>query len=152
MNKRLLTLMLCLAATPLHAFNTTEIPCARLLDLGHMLSQKAGSSQWQQLWQRVRKAGYLNPGNTSLRFEVPSAVLPALAQQTLARADQVRPVYETQAIYRRTFDDRIIGSRNGQPLHALCVQVDWRSVPSGLSSLQDAHMGSASLLSVYPCD
>lgn len=152
MKKRLLTLMLCLAATPLHAFNTTEVPCARLLELGDTLSQNAGSSQWQQLWQRVRKAGYLSPGNTSLQFEVPSAVLPALAQQTLARADQVRPVYETQAIYRRTFDDRIIGSRNGQALHALCVQVDWRSVPSGLRSLQEAHVGSASLLSAYPCD
>ncbi|WP_367597607.1 hypothetical protein [Pseudomonas fulva] len=152
MNKRLLTLMLCLAATPLHAFNTTEVPCARLLDLGHTLSQQAGSSQWQQLWQRVRKAGYLNPDNAALRFEVPSAVLPALAQQTLARADHARPVSETQAIYRRTFDDRIIGTRKGQPLHALCVQVDWRSMPSGLPGLEDAHMRSASLLSAYPCD
>ncbi|MBF8728394.1 hypothetical protein [Pseudomonas putida] len=152
MNKRLLTLMLCLAATPLHAFNTTEVPCAILIDLGHTLSQRAGSSQWQQLWQRVRKAGYLSPGNTSLRFEVPSALLPALAQQTLARADHVRPVFETQAVYRRTFDDRIIGFRNGQPLHALCVQVDWRSVPAELRSLQDAYVGSASLLSAYPCD
>ncbi|WP_413468998.1 hypothetical protein [Pseudomonas fulva] len=152
MNKRLLTAMLCLAATPLHAFTTTEVPCARLLALGHTLSQQAGSSQWQQLWQRVRKAGYLSPDNASLRFEVPSAVLPALAQQTLARADHVRPVSETQAIYRRAFDDRLIGSRKGQPLHALCVQVDWRSVPSELRSFQEAHVRSASLLSAYPCD
>ena len=152
MNKRLTTFLLCLVATPLHAFTTTEVPCATLLELGHTLSQQAGSSQWQQLWQRVRKAGYLSPDNTSLRFLVPSAVLPALAQQTLAGADHVRPVSQTQAIYRRTFDDRIIGSRKGQPLRALCVQVDWRSVPSELRSLEQARVSSASLLSAYPCD
>nr|WP_314482643.1 hypothetical protein [uncultured Pseudomonas sp.] len=149
---RLLPIILCLAATPVHALDTHDVPTERLHELGRTLSQQAGSSQWQQLWQRVRSAGYLNPDNAALHFQVPSALLPSLVQQTLSEADHVRVLPRTQAIYRRVFDDQRIGSRQGQPLHAVCVQVDWRSVPPGKPDHQAANVRNASLVTAYPCD
>lgn len=56
------------------------------------------------------------------------------------------------ALYRRSFADQIIGRRGGQPLHALCLLVDWRTLPQGMRDTPQAYLRSASLLSSYPCE
>ncbi|QXI50018.1 hypothetical protein HU763_011520 [Pseudomonas anuradhapurensis] len=152
MYKPLLFASLLLTPLSLHALDTHEASTGQLLDLGRNLAAQAGSSQWQQLWQRVRQAGYLQANGDSLHFTVAPALLPELARQTLGRADQVQALQHTQALYRRHFADQVIGQRNGQPLHALCLLVDWRTLPQGMLHSPEAYLRGASLLSSYPCE
>ncbi|GLO45617.1 hypothetical protein [Pseudomonas putida] len=152
MYKTLLFASLFLTPFSLHALDTRQVPAEQLLELGRELAAHAGASQWQQLWQRVRQAGYLQANGVPLHFSAPPAQLPELARQTLARADQVQALHQTQALYRRSFADQIIGRRDGQPLHALCLLVDWRTLPQGMRDTPQAYLRSASLLNSYPCD
>lgn len=152
MYKPLLFASLFLTPFSLHALDTRQVPAEQLLELGRELAAHAGASQWQQLWQRVRQAGYLQANGGPLHFSAPPAQLPELARQTLARADQVQALHQTQALYRRSFADQIIGRRDGQPLHALCLLVDWRTLPQGMRDTPQAYLRSASLLNSYPCD
>ncbi|GLO12330.1 hypothetical protein PPUJ20028_09110 [Pseudomonas putida] len=152
MYKPLLFASLFLTPVSLHALDTRQTPTEHLLELGRALAAHAGSSQWQQLWQRVRQAGYLQAHAAPVHFSVPTARLPDLARQTLAQADQVQALRQTQALYRRTFAGQVIGQRNGQPLHALCLLVDWRTLPQGMHATPQAYLSSASLLSSYPCE
>ncbi|WP_144172852.1 hypothetical protein [Pseudomonas sp. Kh13] len=152
MYKPLLFTSLFLTPFSLHALDTRQPAAEQLLELGRELAAHAGSSQWQQLWQRVRRAGYLQVNGAPVHFSVPLAQLPELARQTLARADQVQALQQTQALYRRNFADQVIGQRDGQPLHALCLLVDWRTLPQGMLDTPQAYLRSASLLSSYPCD
>ena len=152
MYKTLLFASLFLSPLSLHALDTQQTPDEHLLELGRKLATHAGASQWQQLWQRVRQAGYLQAGAAPVHFSVPAARLPELARQTLAQADQVQALRQTQALYRRSFAGPAIGQRNGQPLHALCLLVDWRTLPQGMRATPHAYLASASLLSSYPCD
>ncbi len=152
MYKHLLFASLLLTPLSLHALDTQQTPAEHLLELGRELATHAGASQWQQLWQRVRQAGYLQPDAAPVHFSVPTARLPDLARLTLAQADQAQPLRQTQVLYRRHFADQVIGQRNGQPLHALCLLVDWRTLPPGMRATPQAYLGSASLLSSYPCD
>ena len=152
MYKPLLFTSLFLTPFSLHALDTHQVPAEQLLELGRELAAHAGASQWQQLWQRVRQAGYLQAQGAPLHFSAPPAQLPELAMQTLARADQVQALHQTQALYRRSFADQIIGRRGGQPLHALCLLVDWRTLPQGMRDPPQAYLRSASLLNSYPCE
>ena len=152
MYKPLLFASLFLTPFSLHALDTRQVPAEQLLELGRELAAHAGASQWQQLWQRVRQAGYLQTKGAPLHFSVPPAQLPELARQTLAQADQVQALQQTQALYRRSFAGAVIGRRGGQPLHALCLLVDWRTLPKGMRDTPQAYLRSASLLSSYPCD
>lgn len=152
MYKPLLFTSLILTPLTLHALDTREVTAAQLHELGRDLERHAGASQWQQLWQRVRQAGYLQAHGAPLHFSAPMAQLPELARQTLAQADHVQALHQTQALYRRSFAGQVIGQRNGQPLHALCLLVDWRTLPQGMHATPQAYLGSASLLSSYPCD
>lgn len=152
MYKPLLFASLFLPPLSLHALDTRQTGAEHLLELGRELAAHAGASQWQQLWQRVRQAGYLQADAAPIHFSVPTARLPDLARQTLAQADQVQALRQTQALYRRSFAGLVIGQRNGQPLHALCLLVDWRTLPQGMRATPQAYLGSASLLSSYPCD
>ncbi|MDD2135761.1 hypothetical protein [Pseudomonas kurunegalensis] len=152
MYKPLLFTSLFLASFSLHALDTRQTPAEHLLELGRELAAHAGSSQWQQLWQRVRQAGYLQANAAPVHFSVPAARLPDLARQTLAQADQVHAQRQTQALYRRHFADQVIGQRNGQPLYALCLLVDWRTLPQGMRATPQAYLSSASLLNSYPCE
>ncbi|MNN87924.1 hypothetical protein D3C81_2055440 [compost metagenome] len=70
----------------------------------------------------------------------------------MAQADHVQPLHQTQALYRRSFSDTVIGQRGGQPLHALCLVVDWRTLPESMLASPQAYLRSASLLSSYPCN
>lgn len=83
---------------------------------------------------------------------MPAARLPDLARQTLAQADQVHAQRQTQALYRRHFAGQVIGQRNSQPLHALCLLVDWRTLPQDMRATPQAYLSSASLLNSYPCE
>lgn len=152
MYKPLLFASLFLTPFPLYALDTRQTPAEQLLDLGRELAAHAGASQWQQLWQRVRQAGYLQANGAPIHFSVPTARLPELARQTLAEADQVQALQQTQALYRRSFAGQVIGQRNGQALHALCLLVDWRTLPQGMRDTPQAYLRSASLLNSYPCD
>ncbi len=152
MYKPLLFASLFLSPFTAHALDTQQTAAEHLLELGRELATHAGNSQWQQLWQRVRQAGYLQAGAAPVIFTVPSARLPDLARQTLAQADQVQALRQTQALYRRNFAGQVIGQRNGQPLHTLCLLVDWRTLPQGMRATPQAYLHSASLLSSYPCD
>ncbi|MFV3292514.1 hypothetical protein ACNFBR_27745 [Pseudomonas sp. NY11955] len=152
MYKPLLLAPLLLLPFSLHALDTQQTPGEHLLELGRELAAHAGASQWQQLWQRVRQAGYLQSDAAPVHFSVPMARLPDLARQTLAEADQVQALRQTQALYRRSFAGPAIGQSNGKPLHALCLLVDWRTLPEGMRATPRAYLGSASLLSSYPCD
>ena len=152
MYKPLLFASLILTPLTLHALDTREVTTAQLLELGRDLERHAGASQWQQLWQRVRQAGYLQAHGAPVYFSAPMAQLPELARQTLAQADQVQALHQTQALYRRSFSGTVIGQRSGQPLHALCLVVDWRTLPPGMLDEPHAYLRSASLLSSYPCN
>ncbi|WEK28753.1 MAG: hypothetical protein P0Y58_17765 [Candidatus Pseudomonas phytovorans] len=152
MYKPLLFASLILTPLSLHALDTREVTAAQLLELGHDLERHAGASQWQQLWQRVRQAGYLQAHGAPVHFTAPMAQLPNLARQTLAQADHVQVLHQTQALYRRSFPGTVIGQRGAQPLHALCLLVDWRTLPQGMLDSPHAYLRSASLLSSYPCN
>ncbi|MDM3885901.1 hypothetical protein QSV36_09860 [Pseudomonas sp. BCRC 81390] len=152
MYKPLLFASLFLTPFSLHALDTRQASAEQLLELGRNLADQAGASQWQQLWQRVRQAGYLQANGASVHFSVAPARLPELARQTLAQADRVQALQQTQAVYRRTFAGQVVGQRDGQPLHALCLLVDWRTLPQGMLDTPQSYLRSASLLSSYPCD
>ncbi|OUM22895.1 hypothetical protein B8W72_31170 [Pseudomonas putida] len=152
MYKPLLFASLILTPLTLHALDTREVTAAQLLELGRDLERHAGASQWQQLWQRVRQAGFLQANSAPVHFTAPMSQLPELARQTLAQADQVQALHRTQALYRRSFSGTVIGQRDGQPLHALCLLVDWRTLPQGMLDASQAYLRSASLLSSYPCN
>lgn len=152
MYKPLLLTSLFFSPVYVHALDTQQVPAEHLLELGRELATHAGTSQWQQLWQRVRQAGYLGGDNRPLNFTVPTTRLPHLAREALAQADQVQAVRQTQALYRRSFDGQVIGQRDGQPLYTLCLLVDWRTLPASMRTAPQAYLHSASLLSSFPCD
>ncbi|QHG64735.1 hypothetical protein [Pseudomonas putida] len=146
-----LFIMLLTPSLPIHALDTGQAAPEQLLKLGSQLAAHAGSSQWQQLWQRTRAAGHLQATSGKAHFTIPQPQLPELARQTLAQADQVETVNRTLARYRRTFPDRVIGLLDGQPLNSLCLIIDWRTLPQEQADKAHAYLGSASLLNSYPC-
>ncbi|HDS1817863.1 TPA: hypothetical protein QEM96_002510 [Pseudomonas putida] len=152
MYKSMLFASFALTSSPLYALDTRHTPAEQLLELGSELAASAGSSQWQQLWHSVREAGYLHPHTSQVHFTLPASQLPGLARQTLAQADQVYPVQQTRALYRRNFSDRVVGKRGEHAFSALCLLVDWRALPQGMTTTPRAYLKSASLLSSYPCD
>ena len=144
--------VLLLTALPGHALETKHIPLDQLHALGRELAERAGSSQWQQLWQRVRQSGQLERRSPVLHFDVVSSRLPDLARRTLADADEVIPQKRTQARYRKDFRPVVIGRQGARSLTALCIVVDWRSLPDGAAQHRRAYLGTASLLNAYPCE
>lgn len=133
-----------------HALNTENLTETELLSLATSLAQNAGSSQWQQLWQRTRSAGHLTPGKVPY-FTVPQQQIAELALVALQGADSASAEKGTRAHYRRDFHPLVVGSDNGTPLSALCLSVDWRTVPDNLSGSVVPWMGQVSLLLSQPC-
>lgn len=142
-----LALSTCLAA---QALTTEDLPESTLHALGAALAQNAGSSQWQQLWQRTRSGGHLAPGNTA-SFSLPHPLLAERVKATLADADTVAAEHGTHARYRRDFLPEVVGTDNGTALSAICLWVDWRSAPQRPSLPKPAEMGMVSLLVSQPC-
>ncbi|MHA6194218.1 hypothetical protein ACX3YG_07605 [Pseudomonas wadenswilerensis] len=151
MSLRLLLGSLVLSASlGAHALNTENLTETELLALATSLAQNAGSSQWQQLWQRTRSAGHLTPGKVAY-FTVPQQQIAELALATLQSADGVNADKSTRARYRRDFHPLVVGSDKGTPLSAVCLSVDWRTVPDHLSGSAVPWMGQVSLLYSQPC-
>lgn len=151
MSLRLLLGSLALSASlGAHALNTENLPETELLALATHLAQNAGSSQWQQLWQRTRNAGHLAPGKAPY-FTVSQRQIAELSLATLHAPDSARAEKGTRVRYRRDFQPQVVGSDNGTPLSALCLSVDWRSVPDNLGASPVPWMGQASLLLSQPC-
>nr|WP_314873510.1 hypothetical protein [uncultured Pseudomonas sp.] len=140
------------AATSALAVERLALSEDRLQQLGSQLAERAGSSQWQQLWQRVRSAGYLQPQATGLHFRVEQRELPRLAHETLAHADQVRLLEQSHAEYRKDFAPTLVGSKNAHPLTALCLLVDYRALPINMVDAPHAYLAGVTLLNSYPCD
>ncbi|MFJ4441128.1 hypothetical protein ACIPZ8_03435 [Pseudomonas sp. NPDC089422] len=147
-----LFVMLFTPSLPILALDTRQTAPERLLELGAQLAAHAGNSQWQQLWQRTRAAGHLQARPGHAYFTVPQPLLPELARQVLAQADQVEPQGNTLARYRRTFPDKVIGVLDKQSLNSLCLLIDWRSLPQEQSDKAHAYLAGASFLNSYPCE
>lgn len=147
---RSLIIALSLLASAAHALETTHVPPATLKAYAATLSTVAGSSQWQQLWKRSRDQGVLNPQGEQPRFTVSQDKLPDMARSTLFNASSVSAQNTTQALYRYEFSNPI-GQAKGISLKAMCLLVDWRSLPSNTQPDDTSHMGNASLLHTYPC-
>ncbi|MFD3208240.1 hypothetical protein, partial [Pseudomonas sp. LS_2] len=126
----LIASLLALACTSSLALDSTQLSQTQLLRLASELASVAGPSQWQQLWQRVRKAGYFSPHPTQPHFTLPQAMLPGLARQTLEQADHAEALGATQALYRRDLSPTVLGQHQGRALSALCLVVDWRALPA----------------------
>lgn len=143
------SLVLCTSLAA-HALNTEQLPDATLLALGSSLAQNAGSSQWQQLWQRTRAAGHLTPG-AAAHFTLAQATIVELVTATLGAADAVSASKGTRAHYRRDFSPLVTGMDNGRPLSAICLWVDWRTLPENAIAASARHLSQVSLLVSHPC-
>ncbi|WP_327440213.1 hypothetical protein [Pseudomonas donghuensis] len=146
------SLLLLGAALKAQALPTENQPQALLLTLGAELANNAGSSQWQQLWQRTRQAGHLGTGTATAHFTVPQAQLAQLVAHALATADQAQPLKQTQVLYRRDFHPSVIGKASAREFTALCVWVDWRSFPLHGVTRPASFLGQVSLLLARPCE
>ena len=152
LNTCLRILTLWFAAASALAVERPALADDHLHQLGSQLAQSAGSSQWQQLWQRVRNAGYLNPEVDQLHFLVEQRELPRLARETLAHADQAGLRGHAQALYRKDFAPTVTGRINDHSMTALCLLVDYRALPASMFDAPHAYLAGVSLLSSYPCD
>lgn len=148
---RNLSFLLILASGLSHAMSTENLPEQTLKAYGQSLAAGAGSSQWQQLWQRTRAAGHFNQDGAQARFTLPMKLIPELVSTTLRDAHSVQPDKGTQALYRRDFAPRVVGTDGPQAMTAICLRVDWRSLPEHTPATDSAQMGSVSLLLVQPC-
>lgn len=147
---RSLIIGLSLLASAAHALETAQVPPATLKAYAATLSTVAGSSQWQQLWKRSRDQGVFVHQGEQPRFTVSQDKLPDMARSTLLNAGSVTPQNTTQALYRYEFSNPI-GQAKGISLRAMCLVVDWRTLPSNTQPDDTRYMGSVSLLHTYPC-
>ncbi|WP_166367282.1 hypothetical protein [Pseudomonas akapageensis] len=146
----LLSLVMLFSLTA-HALQTEDLSDATLLKLAATLDKVAGSSQWQQLWSRSRHAGHLAAHPTLPHFTTPMAEIPALVSTTLNQAQSISPLKQTQALYRRDFSPMVVGQQGPQALTAVCVWIDWRTLPEKPRLDERASMQQVSLLLTRPC-
>lgn len=151
MSIRNLSFLLILASGACHAMSTENLSDETLKAYGQSLASAAGSTQWQQLWTRTRAAGHLQPDGPQARFTVPMKDIPSLVGSTLSDADNVQPDRGTQAIYRQDFAPRVVGVEGMTNLTAICLRVDWRSLPDGTTTRDFAQMSNVSLILARPC-
>lgn len=133
------------------ALETQRVPQATLLSLAATLASEASSTQWQQLWQRTRDAGHFTVHPDIAHFSVAQHEIPALVAATLAHADSVTPTQSTQALYRRDFSPRVLGVAGASRYSALCLWVDWRTLPQAIPDTPAYVMKQVSLLLAQPC-
>ncbi|RQO58297.1 hypothetical protein [Pseudomonas sp. KBW05] len=153
MDRRFLTAAslaaLYLLATPAHALNTEEVEPQTLKDYAITLNASAGNFQWQQLWKTTRTAGYFSE-QSSTHFTAPMKQVPDLVSTVLSSATSVKPFASTRATYRYDFAEKV-GQVNKVTVTALCVDVDWRSLPNGTAVDDTEKMKTVSLLLAKPC-
>ena len=145
---RTLCCAIALQVGSVHALQTDTLPATRLGELSSALASSAGSSQWQQLWKRSRDAGHFQSSGEQARFILPMTEIPEMVRDTLAKADSATPQKSTLVLYRRDFAPRVTGVEALQDVTAICLQVDWRSVPD---NPQPEQLIGANLLLTYPC-
>jgi hypothetical protein len=145
---RTLCCALALSVTSAQALQIGQLPEQRLRELSATLADTAGSSHWQQLWKRSRDAGYFRTDGTQTRFTLPMTSIPDKVRETLGQAGSITPEQSTLALYRRDFAPQVTGMEGAQNLTAICLRVDWRSVPD---NPQPEQLFGASLLLTYPC-
>lgn len=147
---RSLIIGLSLFASAAQALETTRTAPETLKAYAVTLEKSAGSNQWQQLWKRSRESGaFIQQGNQP-RFTVSQDKLPDMVRTTLGNATSVQAQATTQALYRYEFAGPI-GSVANQSVKALCLLVDWRTLPSTSPTNDPGPMGSVSLLLAQPC-
>lgn len=149
---RSLPLLLALASAASHAMTTDGVSESKLKAYGATLAEHAGSTQWQQLWKNTRDSGQFMTTGEQARFTVPMKLIPELVRSALADADGVTAQKRTQALYRRDFAPRVVGTQGDQALTAICLNVDWRSLPSQAKPADAEGMGQVSLLKTWPCE
>lgn len=143
--------LLMLFSLTAHALQTEDLSDATLLKLATTLDKVAGSSQWQQLWSRTRNAGHLEAHPTLPYFTAPTREIPALVSTTLNQAQSASPLKQTQALYRRDFSPMTVGQQGTNELTAICIWVDWRTLPEKTRLDERASMQQVSLLLTRPC-
>lgn len=119
--------------------------------LGKQLLEHAGASQWQQLWQRSRQAGHLDTHASIPYFSLDSERLMDAVKLTLSQPEQTDALKHTQVLYRRDFLPQVVGKQAGNSLSAVCIWVDWRTLPEHALSQPAAYLGQISLLLARPC-
>ncbi|PRA31482.1 hypothetical protein [Pseudomonas poae] len=140
---------LYMLAAPAHALNTAEVEPQTLKEYAFTLNAHAGKFQWQQLWKATRTAGYFQD-NSQTYFTVPTAQVPDLVSTVLSDATNVTPFASTRATYRYDFATKV-GVVNKVAVTALCVDVDWRTLPDGTDVEDGSAMKTVSLLLAKPC-
>lgn len=149
--RRLLGCLVLLLALDAQALPTADLSPDQQQVLGKLLAQRAGTSQWQQLWQRSRQAGHLDEQSTNAYFTLASAQLPEAVALTLSEPNETDAVNQTQVMYRRDFQPQTVGKHADQTLSALCVWVDWRTLPQNAVTRPEPYLGQVSLLLARPC-
>ncbi len=119
--------------------------------LGKQLAQHAGSSQWQQLWQRTRQAGHLAKHANTPYFSLDSTQLVESVKLTLSQPEQTTALKQTQVLYRRDFLPQTVGKQAQSSLSAVCIWVDWRTLPEHALNRPGPYLGQISLLLTRPC-
>ncbi|TDF86370.1 hypothetical protein [Pseudomonas sp. H9] len=149
--RRVLSSITLLIGLEAYALPTTDLSPEQRHALGKQLAEQAGASQWQQLWQRSRQAGHLQEHPTTAYFSLPSAELIKAAALTLSQPADTQALKQTQVLYRRDFSPHIVGKQAQENLSALCIWVDWRTLPENALSRPSAYLGQISLLLARPC-
>ncbi|MCV4265279.1 hypothetical protein ALQ47_03526 [Pseudomonas cichorii] len=132
-----------------HALGTEEVSQQTLQAYGATLDASAGNSQWQQLWKRTRDQGMFSYQSPT-HFTIPNNLIPDMVRRTLSGSQSVKPMNTTQAMYRFDFD-RPVGVERNQPVNAICLIVDWRTLPADTAIDDVSRMSSVSLLMAHPC-
>lgn len=148
---RLLIVSLVLGIPPAYALDTENLSAATLQIYGKALSKTATTYQWQQLWKNTRDAGHFDRAGPQHRFTVPMSELPALLSTTLGEAHSTTTRKTTQALYRRDFAPRVVGVHDKTPMTAICLWVDWRSLPDYATPADGRAMYMVSLMLTRPC-
>lgn len=149
--RQLTTAITLLVSLQAHALSTPELSPEQHQTLGKQLVEQAGASQWQQLWHRSRQAGHLHEQSTAPYFSLPSDELIKAAALTVSDPDQTQALKQTQVLYRRDFSPQIVGKQAQHDLHAICIWVDWRTLPKHAAHRPGPYLGQISLLLARPC-
>ncbi|RMQ47425.1 hypothetical protein ALQ04_03892 [Pseudomonas cichorii] len=141
--------LLGLFSSSAHALATGEVPPETLQAYGATLEASAGNAQWQQLWKRTRDEGMFS-SQSPTHFTVPNNLIPDMARKTLGGSQSVKAMDTTRAMYRFDFS-RPVGIERNQQVTAICLTVDWRTLPADTAKDDASRMGSVSLLVARPC-
>lgn len=134
------------------ALPTAALSSEQHLALGKQLAEHAGASQWQQLWQRSRQAGHLAEQPDTAYFSLAPTQLIEAVNLTLSQPDQSNPIKQTQVLYRKDFSPQSVGKQAGISLNAICLWVDWRTLPEHALNRPTPYLGQISLLITRPCE